>query len=134
MGSMRWFTRGQSGNYQTDKDNALLFDVASRDGRERFTARLPVRPARHRRRDKKLIFEPSRHCVPAGWRFVYVALKDGPDEFYPRGRYVEPLKLGDTKTFGPYTVQFDRFERDPQAAALAMSGQMPDVFPCVGRS
>ncbi len=119
--------KGQTSDYQTDKNNALLFDVASRDGKEKFTAHLPfaLRPVEGG--EKKLFGHPA--IVHHAGGDLYIALKDGPDQFYPRGRYVESVKLGDTKKFGPYTLHFDKFERDPQAAALAMSGQMPETFP-----
>ena len=39
------------------------------------------------------------------------------------------MKLGASQAWGPYTLQFNKFERDPQAAAMAMSGVMPDKFP-----
>ncbi len=119
--------KGQSSDYRTDKDNALLFDVASRDGREKFTARLPfaLRPVEGG--EKKLFGHPA--IVHHAGGDLYFALKDGPENFYPRGRYVETLKLGATQKYGPFTLHFDKFERDPQAAALAMSGQMPAVFP-----
>ena len=57
--------KGQSSDWQTDKNNALLFDVASRDGRERFVARLPfaLRPVEG---GEKKIFRPPRHCPPRG--------------------------------------------------------------------
>ncbi len=126
-GQYRMTYQGQTGNFQTDKDNQLLFAVASRDGREHFMARLPLALRAMEGGDKKLIGHPA--IIHHAGGDLYFALKDGPDQFYPRGRFEEKLKLGATSTFGPYKLQFECFERDPQAAALAMSGQMPERFP-----
>ena len=126
-GQYRMTYIGQTGDYQTDRNNALLFAVASQNGREHFTARMPLALRAMEGGDKKMIGHPA--IVHHAGGDLYFALKDGPDQFYPRGRFVEKIPLGGNGTFGPYHIQFVRFERDPRAAALAMSGQMPDVFP-----
>ena len=118
---------GQTGDFQTDRNNALRFDVTSKDGKEHFVAALPFALRAMEGGDRKLIGHPSiTHHVGGD---LYLALTDGPDEFYPRGRTPLTLTLGDTHQWGPYTLQFVKFERDPQAAALAMSGVMPARFP-----
>ncbi len=118
---------GQTSDFQTDRNNALLFHVVSRDGREHFTARLPFALRAMEGGDKKLIGHPA--IVHHAGGDLYLALKDGPDQFYPRGRFVEKIGLGKTGKFGPYAIEFVRFERDPHAAAMAMAGQMPERFP-----
>ena len=72
--------RGQSGDWQTDKDNKLLFDVASRDGKERFTARLPFALQPVEGGEKKIFGHPA--IIHHGGGDLYLALKDGPDQFY----------------------------------------------------
>jgi hypothetical protein len=104
--------KGQSSDYQTDKNNALLFGVMSQDGREKFTAHLPFALRAVEGGEKKLFGHPA--IVHHAGGDLYIALKDGPDQFYTRGKLVESVNLGDTKTFGPYTIHFDKFERDPQ--------------------
>lgn len=127
-GQYRMTYRGQTGDWQTDRDNALRFDVVSRDGREKFTAHMPFALRAIEGGDKKIIGHPA--IVHHAGGDLYLALKDGPDYNYPRGRYVQKIKLGDTKTFGPYQIQFVKFERDPRAAAFVQQfQQMPDVFP-----
>lgn len=134
--------RGMSGEWQTDKDNQLLFDVASRDGRERFTARLPfaLRPVEGG--EKKIFGHPA--IVHHGGGDLYLALKDGPDQFYKTPVYQPKLKLGDVKKIDisqdpmhpngdplhprVYTVEFMHFD-NPMGAIVRATGQMPDVFP-----
>jgi len=118
--------RGMSGDWENDRDNKLLFDVASRDGRERFTARLPfaLRPVEGG--EKKIFGHPAIVHHTGG--DLYFALKDGPDEFYKTPVYQPKLKLGDVKKIGPYSVEFMRFD-NPMGAAVRATGQMPDVFP-----
>lgn len=118
---------GQSSDYQTDKNNAILFNVASRNGKEKFVARLPFALRSVEGGGKKLFGHPAIVHHLGG--DLYFALKDGPEQFYPRGRYAETLKLGDTRKFGAYSIQFVKFQRDAQAAAMAQSGQMPARFP-----
>ena len=118
--------RGQSSDWQTDKANKLLFDVASRDGKEHFTARLPfaLRPVEGG--EKKIFGHPA--IIHHGGGDLYLALKDGPDEFYKTPVYQPKLKLGDVKQIGLYTVEFMRFD-NPMGALVRATGQMPDVFP-----
>ncbi len=118
--------RGMSGDWQTDKDNKLIFDVASRDGKERFTARLPfaLRPLEDG--EKKIFGHPA--IVHHGGGDLYLALKDGPDQFYKTPVYQPKLKLGDVKRIGPYTVEFMRFD-NPMRDIVAQTGQVPDVMP-----
>ena len=118
--------RGMSGDWETDKDNKLLFDVASTSGKERFTARLPfaLRPVEGGA--KKIFGHPAIvHHVGGD---LYFALKDGPDEFYKTPVMQPKFKLGDVKTIGPYTVEFMRFD-NPMGALVRATGQVPDVFP-----
>jgi len=118
--------RGMSGDWQTDKDNQLLFDVSSRDGRERFTARLPfaLRPVEGG--EKKIFGHPA--IVHHGGGDLYFALKDGPEQFYKTPVYQPKMKLGDVKTIGPYTVEFMRFD-NPMRDMVARTGQAPEVMP-----
>jgi len=118
--------RGMSSDWQTDKENKLLFDVASRDGKERFTARLPfaLRPVEGG--EKKIFGHPA--IIHHGGGDLYLALKDGPDQFYRTPVYQPKLKLGDIKQIGPYTVEFMRFD-NPMRDIVARTGQVPDVMP-----
>lgn len=118
---------GQSSNYETDKNNEILFDVKSSNGKEKFVARLPFALRSVEGGGKKLFGHPAIVHHLGG--DLYLALKDGPEQFYPNGRYVEKLKLGATQKYGAYTIQFVKFERDMQAAALMQSGQIPARFP-----
>ena len=119
---------GQTGDFQTNRDNALRFRVSSKDGKESFIAAMPFALRAMEGGDRKLIGHPSISHHAGG--DLYLALKDGPDEFYPRGRTPLTLKLGESQTWGAYTLAFDKFERDPQAAAFVQTtGQMPDRFP-----
>lgn len=127
-GSYKMTYRGQTGDWQRDRDNALLFDVVSWNGREHFTARMPFALRAVEGGDKKIIGHPA--IIHHAGGDLYLAMKEGPDQFYSRGRYPQTIPLGGTKTLGPYTVQFVKFERDPQAAAFVQQfRQMPDVFP-----
>jgi len=118
--------RGMSSDWENDRDNKLLFDVASSDGRERFTARLPfaLRPVEGG--EKKIFGHPA--IVHHAGGDLYFALKDGPDEFYKTPVYQPKLKLGDVKKIGPYSVEFMRFD-NPMRDIIARTGQVPDVMP-----
>ena len=59
---------------------------------------------------------------------LYLALKDGPDEFYKTPVMQPKFKLGDTKAIGPYTINFMRFD-NPMRDVVAQTGQVPDVMP-----
>ncbi|MGO8670048.1 MAG: cytochrome c biogenesis protein CcsA [Capsulimonadaceae bacterium] len=119
---------GQTGDYRTDRNNALRFRVVSRRGNEQFVALLPF-AQRATEGGRKMIFaHPAiAHHLSGD---LYVALKDGPDEIYrtPISKFNVPL--GGGTTVGPYSIRLDRFDRDPKAAAFVQAtGQMPDVFP-----
>ena len=118
--------RGMSSDWQTDKDNALLFDVASTSNKERFTARLPfaLRPVEGG--EKKIFGHPAIVHHTGG--DLYFALKDGPDEFYKTPVMQPKFKLGDVKKIGPYTVEFMRFD-NPMGPMVRATGEVPDVFP-----
>ena len=118
--------RGMSGDWQTDKDNNLLFDVASTTSKERFTARLPfaLRPVEGG--EKKIFGHPAIvHHIGGD---LYFALKDGPDEFYKTPVMQPKFKLGDVKKIGPYTIEFMRFD-NPLGPVVRATSQVPDVFP-----
>ena len=118
--------RGMSGDWQNDRDNQLLFDVASTSGRERFTARLPFAMRPVEGGAKKIFGHPA--IVHHAGEDLYFALKDGPDEFYKTPVMQPKFKLGDVKTIGPYTVEFMRFD-NPMGPLVRATGQVPDVFP-----
>jgi len=118
--------RGMSGDWQNDKDNKLLFDVASTSSKERFTARLPFAMRPVEGGAKKIFGHPAIvHHVGGD---LYFALKDGPDEFYKTPVMQPKLRLGDVKKIGPYTVEFMRFD-NPMGPMVRATGQVPDVFP-----
>ena len=118
--------KGQSSDWQTDKDNKLLFDVASADGKEHFTARLPfaLRPVGGG--DKKIFGHPA--IVHHAGGDLYLTLKDGPDRYYKKPVYQSKFKLGDVKKIGPYKLAFLYFD-NPMGALVQATKQMPDVFP-----
>jgi len=128
--------RGMTGNWQTDKDNALLFDVASTTSREHFTARLPfaLRPVDGG--EKKIFGHPA--IIHHAGGDLYLALKDGPNEFYKKPVWQPVLKLGDTKQINLhpddpehpkiYTINFMYFD-NPMGPMVRATGQMPPVFP-----
>ena len=118
--------RGQSGNYQTDRDNVLLYDVASRDGKERFQARLPYAERPLENGEKRIFGHPAIVRHPFG--DLYLALKDGPVQFYRTPVFQPKLKLGDVKQVGPYSVEFMRFD-NPMGKIVRETGQVPAVFP-----
>ncbi len=127
--------QGMSSDWQTDKDNLLLFDVASTSSKERFQARLPFAMRPVEGGDKKIFGHPA--IVHHAGEDLYFALKDGPDEFYKTPVYKPVLKLGDTKQVNLsqdplhpkiYTINFMRFD-NPMGAMVRATGQVPDVFP-----
>ena len=118
--------RGMSSDWENDRDNMLLFDVASTSGKERFTARLPFAMRPVEGGAKKIFGHPA--IVHHAGEDLYFALKDGPDEFYKTPVMQPKFKLGDVKTIGPYTVEFMRFD-NPMGALVRATGQVPDVFP-----
>ncbi len=118
--------RGMSGDWQNDRDNMLLFDVASTSGKERFTAKLPFAMRPVEGGAKKIFGHPA--IVHHAGEDLYFALKDGPDEFYKTPVMQPKFKLGDVKTIGPYTIEFMRFD-NPMGPLVRATGQVPDVFP-----
>ncbi len=126
---------GQTSDYKTDKNNQLKFSVLSNDGRENFMAYMPFALRPIEGGEAKIIGHPAIAAHAGG--DLYLALKDGPDQFYPNGLFqmggehsqMPAIKLGAAQKLGDYTLQLVRFERDPHAAAMAMANQMPDVFP-----
>jgi cytochrome c biogenesis factor len=119
---------GQTSDYQTDRNNALKFAVASTDGHEKFTALLPFALRSMEGGTRQLFSHPGiAHHFGSD---LYIALKDGPDEIYRTPRIKTAIHRGETKQIGPYQVQLIRLDRDPAAAAyVASTGQMPPVFP-----
>ena len=118
--------RGMSSDWENDRNNTLLFDVASTSGKERFTAKLPFAMRPVEGGAKKIFGHPA--IVHHAGEDLYFALKDGPDEFYKTPVMQPKFKLGDVKTIGPYKVEFMRFD-NPMGALVRATGQVPDVFP-----
>ena len=122
---------GQTSNFTKDKNNALRFQVVSRDGKENFTARMPFAMRPIQGGERKLFAHPAIVHHAAG--DLYLALKDGPDLFYKTPLMQAKVKLGGVSHIGDYAIKFVRFERDPAAAAFVQqTGQIPDVFPVNG--
>ena len=125
---------GQTSDWQADKDNKLKFAVVSRDGKEKFTALLPYALRSVEGGEKKIFGHPA--IVHHAGSDLYLALKDGPDEFYNTPVYQPKMKLGDVKQVNlgnalhpkVYKVEFVRFD-NPMGAIVRQTGQIPDVFP-----
>ncbi len=86
--------RGQTSDYQTDHNNALRFDVVSRDGTDTSRPALPfaLRADRGRAREAVSATRPSSTTRAA--TCIWPS-SDGPDEFYPRGRFPDnAIELG----------------------------------------
>ncbi len=120
--------KGQSGDWQTDRDNTLLFDVASRDGKEHFTAHLPfaLRPVEGG--EKKIFGHPA--IVHHAGGDLYLALKDGPDEFYKKPVYQPKFKLGDVKQHWPLHGTNSCALITPWARLSVRPARCPTSFPC----
>ena len=129
--------RGMSGNPETDKDNALLVDVASTDGRERFKARLPF-ALRATEGGQKMVFAHPA-ILHHGASDLYLNMSNGTslEEFYKTPVWKPVMKLGDVKRVNisqdalhpkVYTVEFMRFD-NPMGASVRATGQIPSVFP-----
>ncbi|MGI4791589.1 MAG: cytochrome c biogenesis protein CcsA [Janthinobacterium lividum] len=127
--------QGMSGNPERDKDNALLVDVASTDGRERFKARLPYALRAPEGGGKKMVFAHPA-ILHHGTSDLYLFMSDGTglEDFYKTPVWKPTLKLGDVKrvniTQDPlhpkvYTVEFMRF--DNPMGPLLRQGIIPDV-------
>ena len=130
--------RGMSGNPETDRDNALLLDVASRDGRQQFKARMPFAVRAVEGGQKQVFAHPAiLHTGPSD---LYLNMNNGTGlaEFYNTGISKPVLKLGDVQTVKvagktpeeakTYTVEFQRFI-NPMGKLVQQTGQMPAVFP-----
>ena len=129
--------QGMSGDPATDKDNALLVDVASTNGKERFQARMPY-ALRATEGGQKMVFAHPA-ILHHGISDLYLNMSNGTgfESFYKTPVYKPTLKLGDVKkvNIGPdplhpkvYTVEFMRFD-NPMGAQVRATGEMPDVFP-----
>ena len=126
--------KGQSGDWQRDRDNALLYDVASRDGKERFTARLPYALRPVEAGGKKMVFGHPAIVHHAG-ADLYIALKDGPSEFYHTPVFQPKMKLGDVQSIDVhrndalhpkvYTLEFLHF--DNPMGPMLRAGIIPAV-------
>ena len=130
--------RGMSGSPDTDKDNALLVDVASTDGKERFQARMPYALRATEGGGQKLVFAHPA-ILHHGISDLYLNMSNGTgfENFYKTPVYKPTLKLGDVKRVNIsrdvlhpkiYSIEFMRFD-NPMGAQVRATGQMPDVFP-----
>ena len=130
--------RGMTGNPETDRDNALLVDVASTDGRQRFQARMPFALRAADGGGKKMIFaHPAILHHGASDLYLNMSNGTGLEEFYKTPVWKPILKLGDVKRVNIsqdalhpkiYTVEFMHFD-NPMGALVRATGEMPDVFP-----
>jgi len=119
---------GQTGDYKTDRNNALKFDVTATHGSEHFTALLPFALRALDNGQKKLFGHPA--IVHHAGEDLYFALRDGPDEQFNSPLFEAQIPLGQTRSVNGYTLTFVEFDRDPKAAAYVQAtGQMPPVFP-----
>jgi len=119
---------GQTGNYKTDRDNALKFDVVATHGSEHFTALLPFALRALDNGQKKLFGHPA--IIHHAGEDLYFALRDGPDQQFNSPLFETQIPLGQTRTVSGYTLTFVEFDRDPAAAAYVQAtGKMPPVFP-----
>ena len=128
--------RGMTGNPETDHDNALLVDVASTKGRERYLAHMPF-AVRAMEDGRKLPFAHPA-ILHHGASDLYLNINNGTglEDFYKTPVYQPKLKLGDVKQINigdalhpkVYTLQFLYFD-NPMGAMVRATGQMPDVFP-----
>ncbi len=127
--------RGMTGNPETDRDNALLVDVASTDGRQRFKARMPFALRSTESGGQKMIFaHPAILHHGASDLYLNMSNNTSLEEFYRKPVYQPKLKFGDVKKINigddalhpkVYTIEFMHFD-NPQGA-LVRSGQMPSV-------
>ncbi len=130
--------QGMSGNPETDRDNALLVDVASTDGKERFHARLPYALRATEGGGKKMVFaHPAILHHGASDLYLYMADETALEGFYKTPVYKPVLKLGDTKQVNLsqdplhpkiYTINFMYFD-NPMGPLVRATRQMPPVFP-----
>ncbi len=122
---------GQTGDYRTDRDNLLRFRVSSKDGRDSFLTTMPYALRTMEGGGSQLVAHPSISHHLGG--DLYLALNRGPDEFYVRGHDPVTLPLGAAQTWGPYTLQFLKFERDP-LGRRPIAGDRDDAHHQVSRS
>ena len=126
--------QGMSGDPATDKDNALLVDVASTDGKERFQARMPY-ALRATEGGQKMVFAHPA-ILHHGASDLYLNMSNGTgfESFYKTMVYKPTLKLGDVYerniSSDPahpkiYKVEFMRF--DNPMGPLLRQGIIPDV-------
>jgi len=133
--------QGMSGNPETDRDNALLVDVASTDGKERFHARLPYALRATEGGGKKMVFaHPAILHHGASDLYLNMTNQTALEGFYKTPVYhpIPDLKLGDTQQLNLhpndpehpkiYTIQFLYFD-NPMGPMVRATGQMPSVFP-----
>ncbi len=127
--------QGMSGDPATDKDNALLVDVASTNGKERFQARMPYALRATEGGGQKMVFAHPA-ILHHGASDLYLNMSNGTgfESFYKTPVYPRTLKLGDVKkiNISPdpvhpkiYTVEFMRF--DNPMGPLLRQGIIPDV-------
>ena len=131
--------RGMTGNPDTDRDNALLVDIASTNGKERYTARLPYAMRATEGGGKKMVFaHPAILHHGVSDLYLNMANSTGLEGFYKKPVYSPVLKLGDVKqvNLNPtdpahpkiYTIQFLYFD-NPMGPMVRATGRMPAVFP-----
>jgi len=126
-GAYRMTYRGQSGDYETDRNNVMKVDVDSADGRESYHAVIPYAARAMEDGQKMMFIHPAILHERSG--DLYIAQTSTALSF-PTPRFVKDLGMGKNWTYGPYTLTFKEFERDPAAAIfISQTGQMPDVFP-----
>ena len=137
-GAYTMIYRGMSGNPDTDRDNAILVDVASTNGKEQFKARMPFALRTAEGGGKKMVFAHPA-ILHHGISDLYLNMANGSgfEQFYKTPVWKPTLKLGDTKKINistdirnpkTYTVEFMYFD-NPMGAIVRRTGQMPDVFP-----
>ncbi len=130
--------RGMSGDPDTDRDNAMLMDVASRDGRYRLHTRMPFAIRAAEGGQKMPFVHPA--ILHTGASDLYLNMDNGTglSELYSTAISKPILKLGDTQVIKvagkageaakTYTIQFQRFI-NPMGKLVQQTGQMPSVFP-----
>lgn len=109
-----------------DPANLLKFYCQTPDGREHYTALMPL-AARNVEGTKKMLARPS--IFHHWWGDMYFALKDGPEQIALTRLYRATLTKGETAQVGNYQLLFESFEVPPAIAAMVKLGQMPSVFP-----
>ncbi len=128
--------RGMTGNPETDRDNALLVDVASTDGKERFKARMPFALRAGEGGGQKMVFaHPAILHHGASDLYLNMSNNTSLEEFYKKPVYQPKLNLGAVKKINigddalhpkVYTIEFMHFD-NPMGALVRATGQIPDV-------